>query len=263
MSFHGFDHRLKLTYPDGLSLLLLHLEELSVPSDITHFESHPGACEWRGSVSTMGGEAVKSESMIPILFGLVGLAVLIAVLMGIFVVGAYNRLVSLRNRFKNAYAQIDVQLKRRHDLIPNLVETARGYLSHERETLEAVVQARTIAASAGERAAAQPGDPAAMRSLGGAEGVLNGALGKLFALREAYPDLKANRTMDSLMEELASTENKVAFARQAYNDSVMNYNTAREIFPSNIVAGIFQFTTAELFEIQSPEEKEAPAVRFS
>ena len=189
---------------------------------------------------------------------IVGLA-LVAVL---FVAGKYNLLVSLRNRFKNAFAQIDVQLKRRYDLIPNLVETAKGYLKHERGTLEAVIAARNAASSANVRAAANPGDPAAMQQLVAAEGSLTGALGRLFALSEAYPDLKANTTMMSLMEELTSTENKVSFARQAYNDSVMVYNTQREVFPSSIIAGMFNFAPAELFQIEKPEQREAPKVQF-
>ncbi|MCL4139079.1 UNVERIFIED_CONTAM: hypothetical protein GTU68_007900 [Idotea baltica] len=168
-----------------------------------------------------------------------------------YVVGLYNKLVTLRNRFKNAFAQIDVQLKRRYDLIPNLVETAKGYMSHERETLEAVIQARNQASSA-------RGDA----NLMGAENMLTGALGKMFALSEAYPDLKADKNMAQLMEELTTTENKVAFARQAYNDSVMQYNTAREVFPSNIVANNFSFKAAELFEVTDDAVKEAPKVSF-
>src|ERR1700758_340367 len=171
-------------------------------------------------------------------------------------VSSYNRLVSLRNRFKNAYAQIDVQLKRRYDLIPNLVETAKGYIKHERGTLEAVVAARNAAAAANVKAAQSPGDAIAMKELSGAESALTGTLGRLFAVAEAYPDLKANTTMMSLMEELTSTENKVAFARQAYNDAVMNYNTVRETFPTNMIAGPFSFLPAELFVIEKPEEKE-------
>ena len=190
----------------------------------------------------------------------IGALLLFAVL---FVVGMYNKLVALRNRFKNAYAQIDVQLKRRYDLIPNLVETAKGYLKHERGTLEAVIAARNAASSANVRAAANPGDPAAMQQLVAAEGSLTGALGRLFALAEAYPDLKANQTMAQLMEELTSTENKVSFARQAYNDSVMVYNTQREVFPSSIIAGTFNFAPAELFVIDKPEQREAPKVSFS
>lgn len=184
------------------------------------------------------------------------------ILILLWVVGAYNRLVGLRNRFKNAFAQIDVQLKRRYDLIPNLVETAKGYLKHERGTLEAVIAARNVASSASARAAQAPGDAAAMKELSGAEAALTGTLGRLFALAEAYPDLKANTTMMSLMEELTSTENKVAFARQSYNDAVMVYNTARESFPSNIVAGMFNFAPAELFVVDRPEEKIAPKVQF-
>ena len=178
-------------------------------------------------------------------------------------VGGYNRLVALRNRYKNAYAQIDVQLKRRYDLIPNLVETAKGYIKHERGTLEAVVAARNAASAANLKAAQAPGDAVAMKELSGAETALTGTLGRLFAVAEAYPDLKANATMASLMEELTSTENKVAFARQAYNDSVMGYNTVRETFPTNMIAGPFNFGPAELFVIDKPEEKEAPKVSFS
>jgi LemA protein len=179
-----------------------------------------------------------------------------------FVIGGYNRLVTLRNRFKNAWAQIDVQLKRRYDLIPNLVETAKGYLKHERGTLEAVIAARNAASTASTRVAADPANPEAMKQLIAAEGTLTGTLGRLFALSEAYPDLKANQTMMQLMEELTSTENKVAFARQAYNDSVMAYNTQREVFPSNIIAGTFNFGAAELFATEKPEEREAPKVSF-
>jgi LemA protein len=181
----------------------------------------------------------------------------------LFVVGLYNKLVGLRNRFKNAYAQIDVQLKRRYDLIPNLVETAKGYLKHERGTLEAVIAARNSAASANTGAAANPGEPSAMKKLASAEGTLTGTLGRLFALSEAYPDLKANTTMLSLMEELTSTENKVSFSRQAYNDSVMAYNTQREVFPSSVIAGTFHFVPAELFAIENPEQREATKVSFA
>ena len=180
-----------------------------------------------------------------------------------WLVGAYNRLVALRNRFKNAYAQIDVQLKRRYDLIPNLVETAKGYIKHERGTLEAVIAARNAASAANVAAAQNPGDAVAMKGLSGAETALTSTLGRLFAVAEAYPDLKANTTMMALMEELTSTENKVAFARQAYNDSVMAYNTQRETFPTNMVAGPFNFGPAELFVIEKPAEKEAPKVSFS
>jgi LemA protein len=180
----------------------------------------------------------------------------------LWLMSTYNRLVSLRNRFKNAFAQIDVQLKRRYDLIPNLVETAKGYMKHERGTLEAVITARNAAASAGARAAQNPGDASAMKELAGAEAALTGTLGRLFALAEAYPDLKANTTMTTLMEELTSTENKVAFSRQAYNDAVMAYNTGRETFPANMVAGAFGFSPAELFAVERPEEKQAPKVSF-
>ena len=193
---------------------------------------------------------------------LIGVILVIGFLLVLFAVGTYNALVTLRNRFKNAYAQIDVQLKRRYDLIPNLVETAKGYLSHERGTLEAVIAARNAAASANTVAAQNPGDAAAMKNLSGAESALGGVLGRLFALAEAYPDLKANTTMMTLMEELTSTENKVSFARQAYNDAVMAYNTRREVFPSNIFAGMFNFAPAELFVIETPEQREAPKVKF-
>ena len=190
------------------------------------------------------------------------LALIVA--LAVWAVGIYNRLVSLRNRFKNAFSQIDVQLKRRYDLIPNLVETAKGYLKHERETLEAVIKARNQAIAAAQGAAANPGNPAAMQQLGAAEGALSGVLGRLFALAEAYPDLKANQNMLSIQEELASTENKVAFARQAFNDAVMEYNTKRESFPDNFVAGMFGFGAAELLQAtESAEERKAPKVSFT
>ncbi len=185
------------------------------------------------------------------------------VLLILWIVAMYNGLVVLRNRFKNAFAQIDVQLKRRYDLIPNLVETAKGYMKHERETLEAVIQARNQAASAGKAAAQNPGDSGAMAGLMGAEGALTGALGRLFALSEAYPDLKANQNMMQLTEELTSTENKISFARQAYNDAVMVYNTKRETFPTNLIANTFNFTAAMLFEIEDAAQKEAPKVNFT
>jgi LemA protein len=182
----------------------------------------------------------------------------------IYVVSNYNKLVELRNRFLNAFSQIDVQLKRRHDLIPNLVESAKGYMAHERNTLEAVISARNVAASATARAAQQPGNPAAMKELMAAEGALMGTLGRLLVVMEAYPDLKANSNVARLMEELSSTENKVAFARQSYNDTVMVYNTTREKFPTNIIAGAFaaKFGPAELFEIEQAEHREAPKVSF-
>jgi LemA protein len=192
---------------------------------------------------------------------LIVIAVLV-VLLVLAVIGIYNKLVALRNRYRNAFAQIDVQLKRRYDLIPNLVETAKGYIKHERETLEAVTKARNLAVTAGQQAAANPGDPGAMKSLGGAEGQLTAALGRLFAVMEAYPDLKANQNMLALQEELSSTENKIAFARQAYNDSVMTYNTSRETFPSVMFAGMFGFQPADLFEIEQAGEREAPKVSF-
>ena len=188
----------------------------------------------------------------------------IVVVIVFWAISIYNGLVAMRNRFKNAFAQIDVQLKRRYDLIPNLVETAKGYIKHERETLEAVIRARNSAQTAATAANANPGDPAAMQALGQAEGALTGVLGRMFALAEAYPDLKANQNMLSLQEELSSTENKVAFARQAFNDSVMDYNTKRESFPGNIFAGMFSFGPAELLTvIKSEEEREAPKIKFT
>jgi LemA protein len=189
-----------------------------------------------------------------------GLIVLFFIVM--YAVSAYNRLVSLRNRYKNAYAQIDVQLKRRYDLIPNLVETAKGYIKHERETLENVIKARNIAYTAAQTAAANPGDAAAMKNLGSAETGLAGTLGRLLMVSESYPDLKANQNMMQLTEELTSTENKISFARQAYNDSVMTYNTQREVFPANFIASSFHFAPAESFVIDKPEQKEAPKVQF-
>jgi LemA protein len=190
------------------------------------------------------------------------IVLVLVVLIVLFLVSQYNKLVSLRNRFKNAFAQIDVQLKRRYDLIPNLIEVAKGYMKHERETLEAVITARNQASQAEKRVAAEPGDPEAMRSLLGAEQALTGSLGRFFALSEAYPDLKANQNMLSLQEELASTENKIAFARQGYNDAVMRYNTARESFPTVIIAGMFGFDEAPLFVVETEEERVAPRVSF-
>ncbi len=200
--------------------------------------------------------ALSSTATILIVAGVV------VVLFLFFAVGLYNSLVTLRNRYKNAFSQIDVQLKRRYDLIPNLVETAKGYMRHERETLEAVINARNSAVTASQRAAVAPGDSAAMNGLNLAETQLNGALGRLFALAEAYPDLKANQNMLALQEELTSTENKVAFARQAYNDAVRVYNTTREQFPAVVFAGMLGFQPAQLFEIESPKEREAPRVSF-
>src|SRR5687767_14887913 len=187
----------------------------------------------------------------------------VVVLIAIFFISIYNKLVGGRNAYQNAFAQIDVQLKRRHDLIPNLVETAKGYMKHERETLDAVIQARNGAVTAQAAAAAKPGDPAAMQNLAASEGVLTQTLGRLFALSEAYPDLKANQNMMQLSEELTSTENKVAFARQAYNDAVMAYNNKREAFPGNVVAGPMGFAPAALLEsTEGPEERKAPEVKF-
>lgn len=190
--------------------------------------------------------------------------VILAILVGLaaFAVVLYNRLVAGRNRYKNAFAQIDVQLNRRHDLIPNLVEVAKRYMSHERETLEAVIQARNGAQQQLKQTAADPTDPDAMRKLSEAEQGLSGALGRLFALSENYPDLKANQNMMQLSEELTTTENKVAFARQAYNDAVMFYNTLRESFPNNLFAGWFNFGPAELLEIEDESKREVPQVSF-
>lgn len=191
---------------------------------------------------------------------LVGLAAVVVI--ALMIIGIYNGLVALRNRFKNAFAQIDVQLKRRYDLIPNLVETAKSYMKHESGTLEAVVNARNQAASAGKAAAANPSDPAAMQKLLGAEGMLAGAMTKMMLVVEQYPDLKANQTMSQLMEELSSTENKIAFSRQAYNDAVMHYNTAREKFPAVLFTGALGFQPATLFEITDEQERVAPKVSF-
>lgn len=188
--------------------------------------------------------------------------VVVVVLFAMFFVGIYNRLVALKNRFRNAFAQIDVQLKRRYDLIPNLVETAKGYMKFERETLEAVINARNAALSAGQKAAANPGDPQAMQGLTTSETALAGTMTRFFGLVENYPDLKANQNMLALQEELTSTENKIAFARQAYNDSVMTYNTAREVFPNNLVVGFGNFPPAELFQVAAPGEREAVKVQF-
>jgi len=191
----------------------------------------------------------------------IALGVLIA--LAVWAVMIYNGLVALRNRYKNAFAQIDVQLKRRYDLIPNLVETAKGYMKHEAGTLEAVIKARNQAVQAASAASANPGDPAAMAALTAAEGSLGGTLGRLFALSEAYPDLKANQNMLSIQEELTSTENKIAFARQAFNDEVMVYNTKRETFPDLIFAGMLGFAAAELLKAtESEEERKAVKVSF-
>ena len=190
-------------------------------------------------------------------------AVVVVVIVGLYFVGIYNRLVQLRNRFKNAFTQIDVQLKRRNDLISNLVETVKGYMQHERETLQAVIEARNQAVSAGNKATENPADPTAMQAVIGAEATLGGALGRLFALVENYPDLKASENMLSLQEELSSTENRIAFSRQAYNDSVMNYNTRCESIPDVLVAGSCGFGEALFWEIEEPAEREAPKVSFT
>lgn len=182
--------------------------------------------------------------------------------LALYLIAVYNRLVTARNAARNAFAQIDVQLTRRHDLVPNLVEVAKGYLAHERDTLEAVIQARNAAAAGLKTAAANPIDPAAVAALASAENQLGTALGRLFALAEAYPDLKANQTMMQLSEELTTTENKVAFARQAYNDGVMSYNNAREIFPNNFVSSTFDFQAMKLLEIENVTMREAPKLSF-
>ncbi|MHB8988222.1 MAG: LemA family protein [Desulfobulbia bacterium] len=192
--------------------------------------------------------------------GIVFLAVLVVMI--VWVVGIYNRLVGLRNRFKNSFAQIDVQLKRRYDLIPNLVAVAKEYITHERETLEAVIAARNQASGAEKQAAADPGNAAAIQGMIAAEGVLSTTLGRLFALVESYPDLKANQNMMQLSEELSSTENRIAFARQAFNDAVMTYNTGRELFPAVLFAGIFGFEPAQFLELEETKEREAPKVAF-
>ena len=198
--------------------------------------------------------------LILIVLGVIAAVLVIAAL---WIAGIYNALVGLRNRFKNAFAQIEVQLKRRYDLIPNLVETAKGYMKHESSTLEAVIIARNIAAAAASAVATNPADANAMKGLLSAEAGLGGALSRLMVVSEQYPDLKANQNMMQLTEELTSTENKVGFARQAYNDAVMAYNTAREIFPNVVFAGMFGFLPAELFKIEDPTERNAPKVSFN
>jgi LemA protein len=192
----------------------------------------------------------------------VAVVLVVLVVVALSIVGIYNSLVALRNQFKNAFAQIDVQLKRRYDLIPNLVETAKAYMKHEHDTLEDVTKARNIAMAASQTAAANPSDANAMKGLVSAEGGLTGALSKLMVVAEQYPDLKANQNMMQLTEELTSTENKIAFARQAYDDSVMVYNTSRETFPNVILAGMFGFLPAELFKVEDPTERNAPKVSF-
>jgi len=193
--------------------------------------------------------------------GLIFLGILVAI--AVFFIGIYNKLVNLRNGVKNGFAQIDVQLTRRHDLIPNLVEVAKGYMKHERETLEGVITARNAAVLGLKNASANPSDAGSIKELAGAEAMLTGALGKLFALAEAYPDLKANQNMLALQEELSSTENKVAFSRQAFNDTVMSFNNARENFPNNLIANFFNFKPAELLEIETPEKRAVPDVSFT
>ena len=205
------------------------------------------------------GAIELSQTLLIVLLGL-GALVVVTLLFG---VGIYNKLVALRNLYKNAFSQIDVQLKRRNDLIPNLVEVAKGYMSHERGTLEAVINARNGAASAGKAAAANPGDASAMASLATAEGALNGAMGRLFALAEAYPDLKANQNMLALQQELGTTENMIATSRQSYNNAVTNYNTQRETFPAVIFANLLNFTEARLFEVETDKERQAPHVSFT
>ena len=191
-------------------------------------------------------------------FGFVGVVLLFSA----YAVGVYNRLVTLRNVLRNAFSQIDVQLKRRHDLIPNLVETAKGYLAHEHQTLEAVIAARNQAVAASQAAARNPVDAGALKGMAAAEAALSGTVGRLLAVSEAYPELKANQTMAALTEELTSTENKVAFARQAFNDNVAVYNVALERFPATLLAGSFGFDEASLWEIETAEEREAPRVAF-
>ena len=194
--------------------------------------------------------------------GLLIFSVALVAIVAVIIINSYNDLVKYRNRYKNAYSQIDVQLQRRYDLIPNLVETAKGYMKHERETLEAVIAARNSAINASSRAAQNPGDRQAMQQLGNAEGALTGALSRLMVLSESYPELKADRSMTQVMEELSSTENRIAFARQAFNDAVTLYNTKSESFPSNLVANTFNFTVAELLPEATPEIRNAPRVSF-
>ena len=216
------------------------------------------------AAGTTNFRAVSFPSLSPMTTSLVvlGALLLFAVIVVFWIVGIYNGLVGLRNRLKNAFSQIDVQLKRRYELIPNLVETAQGYLKHERETLEAVIKARNIAQAAAQSVATNPADAGTMKSLVTAEAGLAGALSRLMVVAEQYPDLKANQNMMQLTEELTSTENKVAFARQAYNDNVMTYNTTREVFPNVVLAGLFGFQPAEAFRIEEAAERNAPKVSF-
>ncbi len=200
------------------------------------------------------------------LIGLVvvlGIVLLIVLVVGGMGVGIYNRLVALRNEYKNQFSQIDVQLKRRHDLIPNLIETAKGYMAHERGTLDEVVAARNGASAARQKAMTNPADPGAVQQVVAAEGVLSQSLGRLFAVAEAYPDLKANQNMLQLQNELTDTENRISFSRQAYNEAVRNFNTQREIFPNSLLAGIFNFAPATLFEISDPGDRDVPKVSFT
>lgn len=196
------------------------------------------------------------------MMGMIVFAV-VALVLVFWAIGIYNGLVRMRNGFKNAFAQIDVQLKRRYELIPNLVETAKGYMKHEAQTLERVIAARNQAYQAESKAAGNPANASAMKEFAQAESQLTGAVGRFMAVMESYPDLKANTTMNTLMEELSSTENKVSFARQAFNDSVMSYNNQREVFPNSIFAGMFGFQAAELLQIEKPEEREAVKVSFN
>jgi LemA protein len=204
----------------------------------------------------MGTMLITVLLVLAILFGIV-------LMIGGFGVGIYNRLVTLRNEYKNQFAQIDVQLKRRHDLIPNLVETAKGYMAHERGTLDEVVAARNGAVAARQQASAAPADPDAVKKVAAAEGALTQSLGRLFAVAEAYPDLKANQNMLALQGELTNTENSISMAREAYNESVRNYNTQREVFPNSLLAGIFNFVPAALYEITEPGDREVPKVSFN
>jgi len=215
---------------------------------------------WVRYLGNMNFEFIASSSLVATIT--LAALVVIIVFAGLFAMGVYNGLVKLRNMYKNAFSQIDVQLKRRHDLIPNLVETAKSYMSHERETLEAVIAARNVASGARQEAAANPGDPGSLEKLNQAEAGLGGVMGRLFAVAEAYPDLKANQNMMQLSEELTTTENKVAFARQSYNDSVLAYNNKREVFPNSVIAGMFNFGAAASFEIEVEAERQAPKVEF-
>jgi LemA protein len=213
----------------------------------------------RNPVIASRAPVLLTEGMLYAVFALIALPMLAAVLGFAF----YNRLITLRNSYRNAYSQIDVQLKRRHDLIPNIVETAKGYLQHERTTLEDVTAARGAAVNAAQAAAAAPGEASVMTQLSSAESNLTGALGRLLAVAENYPDLKANQLMSQLMEELTTTENRVSLARQAYNDSVMFYNTAIQKVPANIIASWFHFVPADFFQIANASDRETPTVSFS